>query len=628
MSLRWYLKILSAFFLVIAVGLVPITLYLGSSLSQFLLAQKEGELKRELKLAGQMIADSLETSPGDSNRIQLLIKKVESVLQKRVTVISLDGRVLGDSGLTPEAVDKMDDHSQRPEILAAKAAGYGQSVRFSTTLQSNTLYGAIPFYQKNRQAGYVRLALPLHQVEDLVAGLRRNLILAGGMTGLLAVLVSFFLTWSINRPLREISEMMKRMADGDLKQPFHLLPKKEFKDLSSALETMANELNEKMDLLDIETSQMTTLLSTMREGVLLTDEKGRIILMNPFLQKVVGQKVFWKKRTIQEIFMNNEFQDAVDSVLKEDSFMELPLVIGRTPQMHFEVQVAALTPAQRPRGAVALFHDTTKLQYLLKVRQEFVTNASHELRTPLTSINGYIETLLSLAPPEPPEIQRFLAIIQKNVKRMNSLLADLLDLAKLGSKEAAGLHLKNIPVKEVLFQVYQMVKDQTLEKAIALTLETEKLPEETTAFWEKDRIIQALFNVLDNAVKYTPTGGRIRLTAILISDFRFRISEPGNGDLYRTASQSEFRNPQSAIQISIEDTGIGIPPEHLPRIFERFYRVDKARSRELGGTGLGLSIVKHIVEAHGGTIQVQSVFNQGTIFTILLPLSFPIRSSL
>jgi two-component system, OmpR family, phosphate regulon sensor histidine kinase PhoR len=618
MSLRWYLKILSAFLLVILIVVIPSTFYLGSNLKQFLMDQKEEELRRELTLAAKMVADTFNRGSQDTAKIQRLALEVGADIQKRVTIISRDGRVLGDSGLITEAVEKMEDHSNRPEILAAKSTGFGRSIRFSTTLQATTLYGAVPIYNANNLSGYVRLALPLSQVEALVSGLRKNLLLAGVMTGILAILISFFLTWSINRPLREITGMVKGMAEGDLKQPFHLLPQTEFGDLTSSLEIMAKELSQKMELLDIETTQLTTLLSTMREGVLITDEKGRIILMNPFLQEVLGPKVSWKKRSIQEVFMNMEFQDAVDSVLRKDTFIEMPLVYGRSPQYHFQVQIAALAPPHRSRRAVALFHDMTKLQYLLKVRQDFVANASHELRTPLTSINGYVETLLSLASEDPPEIKRFLSVIQKNVKQMSFLVSDLLDLSQLDIQEKAGRQPERVQVKEALAAAGQMIRDQARQRGIDFSEEWNSLPEGLTAFWEKDRLIQALFNMLDNAVKYTPEGGQVRLLANLVQSSEFRVQKEKKSSSEMTDQPSELY--RDFIEISVADTGIGIPKEHLGRIFERFYRVDKARSRDLGGTGLGLAIVKHIIETHGGTIQVESKLGQCTTFSIFLPL--------
>ena len=537
MSRRWYAKILLAFFLVIATVIIPGSLYVGANLKHFLMDQKEEELKRELKLAAYMVSDQLSIGRPDSSKILTLTNQVSLSLQRRVTIVSKDGRVLGDSGLSPEAVDRLDDHSYRPEIMEAKAKGYGRSIRFSTTMQANTLYGAVPIFQNGNPTGYVRLALPLSQLERKIVDLRWKLALVGGFTGLLAVLLSFFLTWEINRPLREITDMVKRMADGDLRQPFHLLPKSEFSDLTASLERMAKELLEKMELLDTETGQLKTLLSNMQEGVMITDDKGRTILMNPFLEEVLGNKIPWKKRTVQEVFMNSELQDAVETVMKGDPFQRLQLTVGRAPQRHFEVQVIPLTFSDRRRRAVAILHETTELRHLLKVRQDFVANASHELRTPLTSISGYVETLLSLSPKDPPELQRFLSIIQKNVRRMNLLVSDLLDLAKLDAKELTETNLKKVRVEEVLNTAVQMVGDQAREKKIDLIVEKEDLPEELIAYWEEERIGQALFNILDNAVKYTPPGGRVRLMAEVVQRSAFSVQRKGEIDERRTTER-------------------------------------------------------------------------------------------
>jgi two-component system phosphate regulon sensor histidine kinase PhoR len=344
----------------------------------------------------------------------------------------------------------------------------------------------------------------------------------------------------------------------------------------------------------------------MREGVLVTDEKGQIILMNPYLNEVLGGRTSWKRRTILEAFMNAEFQDAVDAVLKTEAFRSLEISCCREPMRHFVVQVVALTSTHRPRRAVALLHDITELRYLLKVRQDFVANASHELRTPLTSISGYVETLLSIAPANPPEMQKFLGVIQKNVTRMTLLVSELLDLAKLDLQEASTTQLDRVLLKEFIENTVQTVRDPAEQKHLSLAMNLEGLPDDQVVFWEKERIQQALFNVLDNAVKYTPEGRRVAVRVRPID---------GIGD-------QAFKK---FIEISVEDNGIGIPREDLPRIFERFYRVDKDRSRELGGTGLGLSIVKHIVESHGGTIHVQSTLGQGTTFFLRLPVNQPIQ---
>ena len=619
MNFRWTVKILCAFILVIAVMVIAVTIYLGSNLKFSLMAQKEEELKRDLNLVVWILADKLSPTQYDLSRIRLLTDQAGRHLQKRVTVFNREGRIIGDSVLSREMVDKKEDLSYLPEILAVKTKGYGQTVRFSPEIQSNTLFGAAPVPKGDVALGYVRIAIPLSQTERTVTSQRWSLYITGGLTVLLAILLSLIITGSMGRSLRELTDMVQRMDQGDLKQPFHLLTQSETKELASSLESLAAGLTKKMELLETETGELKTLLSSMQEGVLVTDEKGRIILTNPFLNEVLGGNISWKKRSVQEAFMSAELQDAVEAVLKGAPFQRVHLSFGRDILRHFEVQVVALTSTQRPPRAVAIFHDTTELRFLLKVRQAFVANASWELDKPLFSINERLDTLLPLIPNDLPEVRQIITSIHREVKRLCLLVSDMLDLAKLDVQEKATMYFERVMVKDILETALKMVKEQAREKTIVLDLEIEKLPEGTTAFWEKGRVLQALFNVLDNAVKYTPAGGRIRLTANIISDFRFQISESEKAGIFQPTSQTEFHNPQSAIKISIEDTGIGIPKEHLPRIFERFYRVDRDHSRRLGGTGLGLSIVKHIIESYGGTVEVQSTFGKGSTFILTIP---------
>jgi two-component system phosphate regulon sensor histidine kinase PhoR len=298
----------------------------------------------------------------------------------------------------------------------------------------------------------------------------------------------------------------------------------------------------------------------------------------------------------------------------------LPISFGRDTQRHFEVQVVALTSPLRQPRAVALFRETTELRYLLKIRQTFVANASWELDKPLMAMNSRLESLLPMIPADLTEVRQNITSIHKEVKRLCLLVSDMLDLAKLDVQEQGGKNFERVVVKEILRTAGERIASQALGKNIPLDLEMDNLSEELTAYWEKARVLQALYNVLDNAVKYTPEGGKIRLTADLISNFEFRISESEKKQKADQDLREEIRNPQSAIRISIADTGPGIPREHLPRIFERFYRVDRDYSRQLGGTGLGLSIVKHVIEAHGGTIEVQTALGKGTTFILKIPL--------
>jgi two-component system phosphate regulon sensor histidine kinase PhoR len=355
---------------------------------------------------------------------------------------------------------------------------------------------------------------------------------------------------------------------------------------------MSKDLRFKLDLLDGETSRLRAILLAMQEGVLVTNEKGLITLVNPFLRQVLGGNVNLENRTIQEVFMNTDFQVAVDQALKGEKFQRLEITLGWDVIRYFEVQVVPLVSTHLTQGAVALFHDITEIRRLLKIRQDFVANASHELRTPLTAISGALETLEGFIPAE-GDAQKFLSILQKNVRRMGYLVSDLLDLAQLEDQERAERFVDEVPVAEVLKAALQTIAPSAQVKNILLSLDLTGLSSPGAAlFWEKERMHQAIFNLLDNAVKYTPARGRVTLSA---------------------------REDEKEISISVTDTGLGIPKEHLSRIFERFYRVDRDRSRELGGTGLGLSIVKHIVEAHKGRVEARSELGRGSTFTMTFP---------
>jgi two-component system phosphate regulon sensor histidine kinase PhoR len=620
MDLRWAVKIFGAFILIVALLVIPADLYLTSRLNTLLLNRLEEGLKRDLQIAALITAETLSKHRSPSLMIQEAVLQVGRLLGERVTLLSPDGHILGDSHITPALLTKSEDMSHRPEILAVKTRGYGQAIRFSPDIQANALFGALPVRKDGTLVGYVRLALSLEQNERALTSQKEGLYLIAGMIVLSALLISLFLSGRIVRPLRELTDMVQAMDQGNYKQPFHLLTSRETQGLSLALESLANGLKEKMELLESETGELKTLLTAMREGVLVTDEKGRIILINPFLNEVLGGKDSWKKRSVQEAFMSAELQDAVEAVLKGDPFQKLHLSFGREAPRNFEVQVVALSSPRRQPRAVALFHETTELSYLLKVRQTFVANASWELDKPLTAMNQRLETLMPRVPENLTEVRQELISIHKEIKRLCLLVSDMLDLAKLDVLDQGGRVFERVAVQEVLKSAKEMIDKQASGKNLKIEMKVDHLPDPLFAQWEKDRIQQALFNVLDNAVKYTGEGGEIRLTAELVSDFGSGFSE-SEKELKTDQDQREgTRNPQSVIRISIADTGIGIPKDHLPRIFERFYRVDRDYSRQLGGTGLGLSIVKHIVEAHGGTVNVQTSVGKGTIFILRIPL--------
>jgi len=592
MWLRRYWKYFGLFVLCVGVIIALVSSQVSSNLRSLLLDQLKEGVRKDLHHTAQSFQGTFRQFPKDLDQFDRLAREIEQDTGERVSIISAEGRLLGDSAREHKQLDLTDDYSHRPEIIMAREKGYGEIIRHSPLMNITALFAAVPVYRDKTLIGFIRLARPLKTVEDTVRAFRQKVILLAGLVGLLSLLFGVFLLWWMNQPLKELIVMAKQMAEGRLKQPLHLFPPSEFTPLALSLEKMSRDLRGKLDLLDAETSRLRAILLAMREGVLVTNEKGLITLINPFLRGLLGGKIQWEKRTVQEIFMNTELQNAVDATLQGEPFQRLQVSLGWDSPRFFEVQIVPLISVHLPQGAVVIFHDITDLKHLLKVRQDFVANASHELRTPLTVINGALETLLAILPATDQDAAKFLTILQKNVRRMNYLVSDLLDLAKLEGQELAEVFLDEVNVAEVLKSALQSVADLAQEKNISLNLDLSGISEGCSLFWERDRVQQAVFNLLDNAVKYTPPGGGVRLSA---------------------------READKSLVISVTDSGLGIPKEHLARIFERFYRVDRDRSREMGGTGLGLSIVKHIVEAHRGTVEAQSELGRGSTFTITFP---------
>jgi len=592
MWLKRYWKYFGLFVLCAGVIIALVSSQVSSNLRSLLLDQLKEGVRKDLHHTAQSFQGAFRQFPKDLDQFDRLAREIEQDIGERVSIISAEGRLLGDSAREPKRLDLTDDYSHRPEIIMAREKGYGEIIRHSPLMNITALFAAVPVYREKALIGFIRLARPLKTVEDTVRAFRQKVILLAGLVGLLSLLFGVFLLWWMNQPLKELTVMAKQMAEGRLKQPLHLFPPSEFTPLALSLEKMSRDLRGKLDLLDAETSRLRAILLAMREGVLVTNEKGLITLINPFLRNLLGGKIQWEKRTVQEIFMNTELQNAVDATLQGEPFQRLQVSLGWDSPRFFEVQIVPLISVHLPQGAVVIFHDITDLKHLLKVRQDFVANASHELRTPLTVINGALETILAILPATDQDATKFLTILQKNVRRMNYLVSDLLDLAKLEGQELAVEFLDEVNVAEVLKSALQSVADLAQEKNISLNLDLSGISEGCSLFWERDRVQQAVFNLLDNAVKYTPPGGGVRLSA---------------------------READKSLVISVTDSGLGIPKEHLARIFERFYRVDRDRSREMGGTGLGLSIVKHIVEAHRGTVEAQSELGRGSTFTITFP---------
>jgi two-component system phosphate regulon sensor histidine kinase PhoR len=528
----------------------------------------------------------------------------------QVTVIDNTGRVLTDSAHDPETIE---GHSDRPEVQQAFASGQGQSVRHSTTLARDLVYRAVRYQPPTGPPVVIRMALPLSQIDSSLAELRRRLlgaslviVLVGG-----AILLIYFRGFAAR--VEKLEHFARRIAKGD----FRPLPpegsRDELSDLTDALNETAAWMDGTIRSLSGERNRSSAILRSMVEGVAVIDAQERIVFSNRAFSDILNlDPATIEGRPVIEVVRNSELLGLIRRALKGEEGLQTDVAIGIVQQRSFSITatpVQALEagaagadsaaipgggtqpPAKKPSGAVVVLHDVTELRRLERVRQDFVANVSHEFKTPLTAIQGFAETLLAGAMDDPRSNRRFLDIIRDHAMRLARLTDDLLKLARI---EAGKLEVEFFPVQ--LLEEIERCAEITLLKATRkqITLELDVPPGLPAVRGDASLLREVLQNFLDNAIQYTPEGGHIRVSAA-----------PGA----REAT------------ITVADTGIGIPLADQERIFERFYRVDAARSREAGGTGLGLSIAKHIVEAHGGRLWVESEVGRGSRFSFSIPLA-------
>ncbi|HWQ69373.1 MAG TPA: ATP-binding protein [Patescibacteria group bacterium] len=439
--------------------------------------------------------------------------------------------------------------------------------------------------------------------------------------GLLAIatavtLGSLFARQVVTRPIAEMTTVARRMAEGDFSRRMPAPSSDEIGQLGRALNLMAQRLEDRLAELEGERAKGTAILDSMVEGVVAVDGSNRILLINASACRLLdASSVAAAGRPFLEVIRNKEMLDLLDQTLKEGTFARQELRIFTPVQRVLQVHASPLKGRAQTAGAMLVLHDVTELRRLEMVRTEFVANVSHELRTPLTSIRGYLETLLEGGLEDRKHARPFLEVIHKHTERLGRLVDDLMDLSNLELGRVT-LHRQPTVLADVLQNATTIYGPQAAKQEIELRTE---LPHELPpVLADRDRLVQILINLLDNGLKFTPKGGRVTVTAKIVQGSRFKVQ----------GSESETRHPtpetqtlSEAVEIAVQDTGIGIPSQDLPRITERFYRVDRARSRELGGTGLGLAIVKHLVKAQGGELAIESELNKGTTVRFTLPIA-------
>lgn len=535
-------------------------------------------------VAGKVAGEGLKNQPF----INAVATEAARDIEARVTIINVEGSVIGDSAEDPS---KMDNHRDRPEIKEALLGELGTDRRLSKTIDRDLIYIACPIKAGDEIIGVVRLAKDQKELNGFLFRLRLLIILSVLTVALFALFFGVVTIRRFTDPINELQRVALSFAGGDLAERVRYFGRDELADLGLAFNNMAGRLAESFAMLGAEKRKLEVILETLSDGILVIDRDFKVILTNKAADLIFG---FGggdvRGRPVMEVVLNHHFLDLIQEVNLSQQPKESELTLYYPRNRQLQVFIAPLKDEIGiPTGSVIALRDLSQLRHLERVRQDFVGNVSHELRTPITSIKAMTETLLAGAKNDQAMLVRYLNEINNESDRMNNLVNDLLVLAKLDAK----LELNREPFD--LVELFEEIQEGLALKGeqsqdFAVNLPVEPLPQ---VFANRDRIKQVLINLLDNAFKYTPVEGQIRLSAWLEGDW---------------------------VKITVADTGIGISQTELGRIFERFYRVDKARSRAGGGTGLGLAIVKHIVEGHGGKIEVESSLNKGSVFSFTLPV--------
>jgi two-component system phosphate regulon sensor histidine kinase PhoR len=562
-------KLLGAFLLVIAAA----TLTLDVSVRRVWEKSLTDEIERNLRQKTLMLAHRVETDR--THALADIVSQEGQAAGARATVIQMDGKVLADSEADAST---MENHATRPEFRAALSGQIGTDTRRSHTVGVSFLYIAVPV-----QGGAVRLAYPLSDVEATTAKVRRTLLGASGLAFLVAAIIAALSAHFTARRLQRIVRFAGRIAEGDLQARIAETSGDEIGQMAAALDKTARHLEESFAALQHSQRQLETLLNSMQDAVIAVDSAERVQWANRGMERLVPQHVRLNSPLVETVRDPDLLQAVKDAAATRTvrAARAISILPGRT----FDVTAAPMPGG----GAVAVLRDLTERERVEKTRRDFIANVSHELRTPLTSIQGYAETLLDTGV-ENGQGREFLEIIRKNAARMSRLTEDLLTLARVESGEER-FEFERIPPGELLQGAAQEFRELSSTGGIALEVKEEA---SQPVFADADAIQHVFSNLLDNAIKYGSSGGRIILGS---------------------------RPAKDGVEFYVQDFGQGIPSEHLPRLFERFYRVDKARSRESGGTGLGLAIAKHIVMAHGGSIRAESELNHGATFAFTLPLA-------
>lgn len=567
---------------------------IGYSLNKNLEENSLRELRIFLTEEAKIIAlnldiDNLKTE--NTVYLNKFSKALSSIIQNRITIIDVSGRVLLDTDLSISNPLELENHANRPEVRKALRGENSFEIRYSPTIKVNLLYVAVPLLKENKPIGVIRISMPLVQIKQEFETLRNAISFSFVIAFALSVFLGFLFINGITKPLNRIIYSAKKFSKGELKHKILVDSSDELGELARVLNEMSQNIEDKIKEIELQNQHLAAILQSMVEGIIVVDKDSRVISVNRPAEEIfeIKQEEV-KDKLFLEVVSNNEIDDVISEVLRFGSFKSKELSLVWPIKKVFKLDASPIFENKEITGCLLVVHDFTEIRKLEVMRKDFVANVSHELKTPLTTIKGFVDTLKEGALEDKENALNFLNIISEHTLRLENLINDLLSLSHIESKE--------IILKKTFFDICALV-DNVL-KSFQFNLDKNniivenKLNNPLLVFADKDKITQVINNLVDNAMKFNKVNGSIKIYSLKEDSF---------------------------VKIFIEDSGIGIPKEDLPRIFERFYRVDKARSRDMGGTGLGLSIVKHIVELHNGSVGVDSIEGSGSKFYFILPLA-------
>jgi two-component system phosphate regulon sensor histidine kinase PhoR len=576
-----------SYLLITIICLVVVTWYASRSLRHFYIDQSAIDLEARAHLLEQQFREVID--PLDTKAVDLLCKKIGKSASTRITIILPTGKVVGDSDEDPRS---MDNHANRPEVRLALNGQVGTSIRYSRTVRTELMYLAWPMTINNGEFGVLRVSIPMNALDKPLRNIEIKIVAVGLVIAILAAGLSLLVSRRISSPIEQFKKWAESISRGELQVRPPFAQTDEMAGLSEAMNKMTSQLVDRIETEERQRNEMEAVLSSMVEGVIAVDMEERVINMNQAAAEMLScdpSKV--QGRSIQEVARNVDLQNFIKSALATHELIEMDIVLYADGEHILNLRGTMLRDGEGHRmGALIVLDDVTRLRKLENIRKEFVANVSHELKTPITAIKGFSETLCTGDVNDPVDAKRFLEIIDKNANRLESIVEDLLSLSKIErEEERKEIILEEGSIKEVMKSAMKVYQTKANEKNIKIDLQCD---EDIRAHMNAPLLELAVGNLLDNAIKYSNARSNVRSTAM---------------------------QTEEEVIIQIQDHGIGIAKENLPRLFERFYRVDKARSRKMGGTGLGLALVKHIVQAHGGQVSVESTPGKGSTVTISLP---------